>query len=443
VLEAHWARIEALDPAVNAVVVRDPAGAAAAAAAVDADVAAGRPLGPLAGVPVTVKEAFDVAGLPTTCGMVERSGRVSPCDAVAVGLLRAAGAVIMGKTNVPVALADLQADNPVYGRTANPWDTTRTCGGSSGGSAAAVAAGFSPLDLGSDLSGSIRVPASFCGVFGLRPSNGVLSKLGHLPWPDGWVLEPEISVIGPLARDPMDLRLALDVLAARPPGGGLPPLGPPADHPWRAGGPGRTRRLLVWRGAPGAPVDTETATVLDTTVTEAARAGWATDELTAPFDPGEALAVVRRLVFAEIVPGMSDDQWRAAASGAPDLRRHLADQERHCELGAALEAVMAGYDAVLCPATATVAPEHDTRPPAERVVWLDDRAVGHAERASWSLLAALAQGPTVTFPAGVGHRSGLPVGLQLVGRRWGDRALLDVAADLDDVLDHPLRRWEP
>jgi amidase len=443
VLDAHWQRMEALDPAINAVVVRCREGAAAAAAAVDADVAAGRPLGPLAGVPITIKEAFDVAGLPGTCGMVEQSGRVSTHDAVAVGLLRAAGAVIMGKTNVPVALADLQSDNPVYGRTVNPWDPTRTCGGSSGGSAAAIAAGFSSLDVGSDLSGSIRVPASFCGVFGLRPSNGVLSKLGHLPWPDGWVMEPEISVIGPMARDPLDLRLALDVLAGHPPGGGLPPLGPPAAHPWRAGAPGRTRRILVWRDAPGAPVDAETAEVLDATVAEVERAGWATEELTAPFDTGQALAVLWRLVFAEIVAGMTDEQWRAAAAGAADLRQHLADQERHRELGAALDTAMAGYDALLCPATATVAPEHDTRPPAERVVWVDDLAVTQAERASWSLLAALAQGPTVTFPAGLGRRSGMPVGLQLVGRRWGDRPLLDVAADLDDVLDHPLRRWEP
>jgi Asp-tRNA(Asn)/Glu-tRNA(Gln) amidotransferase A subunit family amidase len=178
-------------------------------------------------------------------------------------------------------------------------------------------------------------------------------------------------------------------------------------------------------------------------VAEMERAGWETDELVAPFDTGEALAVLRRLVFAEIVAGMSDDEWRAAASGASDLRHHLADQERHHELGAALEAAMAGYDAVLCPATATAAPEHHTRPQAERVVWVDARPVSHAELASWSLLAALAQGPTVTFPAGVGHRSTMPIGLQLVGRRWGDRALLDVVADLDDLLDHPIRRWEP
>ena len=159
--QCYLERIVAKGAALNAVVVLDAARALAAAAAVDAAVAAGEPLGPLAGVPVTVKEAFAVEGLATTAGMAELAGRAATADAPAVASLRQAGAVVLGKTNVPVALADLQSDNPVYGRTANPWDAQRTCGGSSGGSAAAVAAGLSALDLGSDLGGSIRVPAAW------------------------------------------------------------------------------------------------------------------------------------------------------------------------------------------------------------------------------------------------------------------------------------------
>jgi amidase len=455
VVGAHLDRIEALDPRLNAVVLRDDDRARLAAAALDAALAAGRPVGPLAGVPVTVKEAFDVAGLASTCGMAEHLGRVAGADAPAVARLRAAGAVILGKTNVPVQLADLQSDNPIYGRTVNPWDPERTCGGSSGGSAAAVAAGFAALDLGSDLSGSIRVPAAWCGVFGLRPSNGLISKRGHLPWPPDGQLEPPMSVAGPLARSAADLGLALGVLApalARPfasrrhPGaggglggvdvtglGGRPRRGP-ADRP---------RRVAIWTEAAGAPVDRETSAALGVVRAALERAGWETVDFAAPFRPEEALEVTWRLVFAEIVGGLSAGQWEAVAAGAPDLRQHLADLERRAAMAQQWEDALRRFDGLLCPAVPVVALRHDARPTEARVVDVDGHPFTHQDLASWSLLASVGQGPSVTLPAGVGAASGMPVGLQLVGRRGSDAAAVELSGDVDRVLGRPLRPWAP
>ena len=212
--EAAIARIEALDGAINAVVVRDFDRARAAADAADARIAAGE-RGPLLGVPMTVKESYDLAGLKTTWGFEEHREHVATADAVTVQRLKAAGAVILGKTNVPVGLADLQAINPIYGRTNNPHDPARTCGGSSGGAAAALASGMVPLEMGSDIGGSIRVPAHFCGVWGHKPTYGVISTEGHLfPGTDGAPVV--LSVVGPMARNGADLALAFDLVVDVP-----------------------------------------------------------------------------------------------------------------------------------------------------------------------------------------------------------------------------------
>jgi amidase len=173
-------RIETLDTALNAVVVRNFAGAREAAKAADAALARGEQQ-PLLGIPITIKEAFNLAGLPTTWGNPQFKDFVPREDAVAVARLKRAGAIIVGKTNVPFQLADIQSYNEVYGTTNNPWDVGRTPGGSSGGSAAALAAGFTPLSLGSDLGGSLRIPAHFCGVFAHKPSLGLVPERGHTP----------------------------------------------------------------------------------------------------------------------------------------------------------------------------------------------------------------------------------------------------------------------
>jgi amidase len=211
-LETQLARIEASNPDINAVVALDAEGARAAARA--ADDAPSDARGPLHGLPITIKDSFEVPGMPATCGFPHLADHRPQRDADAVALLRGAGAIPFGKTNVPVAVADHQSYNPIYGTTSNPWDLTRTPGGSSGGSAAAVAAGFSPLELGTDIGGSIRCPAHFCGVYGLKTSYGIVPRRGHIPpAPDGEAHRP-LGVAGPIARSAIDLELALDVLTA-------------------------------------------------------------------------------------------------------------------------------------------------------------------------------------------------------------------------------------
>src|SRR6185437_5998887 len=203
-------RIEARDTEINAVVVRDFDRAREAARAADAALARGERR-PLLGLPMTVKESNNVAGLPTTWGFEPFKDFRASDDAVAVARLRAAGAVILGKTNIPPFLADWQSNNPVYGRTRNPYDLARSPGGSSGGAAAALAARMIPLEFGSDIGGSIRVPAAFCGVYGHKPSFDLVPLRGHQPPGAEGGSGILLAVVGPLARTARDLSLALDV----------------------------------------------------------------------------------------------------------------------------------------------------------------------------------------------------------------------------------------
>lgn len=429
VLDAHLARIEERNPEINAVVALDEPTARSAATAVDQAVADRLPLPPLAGVPVTVKEAFAAIGMATTAGMAEHRGAPATADAPAVGRLRQAGALILGKTNVPTQLADLHCANPLFGRTANPWDLTRSPGGSSGGSAAALAAGMAALELGSDLSGSIRIPASWCGVVGLRPSNRVISKRGHLPWPIDGLLEPPTSVVGPMARSVEDVSLAYGALTsptsllARPPDG---------------------VRLGLWLEAEGAPVDTETTAAVASAGRALAEAGADVELIEAPMDPASALELAWRLVDAEITHGLTPTQWAdASAAGAwpavtVSLHDHLHDQEARLRVTAAWQAVWARFDAVICPAVPVAAQPLDERTGfADRPLRVDGAVRPGRELASWSLLTSVGHLPSVTLPVGLGCRSGLPVGAQVVGPPGADAALLAVAATIDRVLRPP------
>ena len=211
-LDHYLSRVERLNPALNAVVTLDPDGARRAADAADAAVARGEIVGPLHGVPMTIKDTYETAGMRTTCG-VAAWDHVPDNDAEAVRRLREAGAVIFGKTNAPSFAADWQTYNPIFGTTNNPWDITRTTGGSSGGAAAALAAGLTALELGSDIAGSIRLPSNWCGVCGHKTSWGIVPHRGHLPPPPGALADSDLGVMGPMARDVADLELALDVLA--------------------------------------------------------------------------------------------------------------------------------------------------------------------------------------------------------------------------------------
>src|SRR5262245_43770721 len=267
--DAAIARIEALDGSINAVVVRDFDRARDQAKRIDLAVATGAAL-PLAGVPMTVKECFNVAGLPTTFGLESAKIYRPAEDAVAVRRLKEAGAVILGKTNVAAGLRDYQSDNPGYGRTSNPHDLTRWPGGSSGGSAAALAAGMVSLELGGDAGGSIRVPASFCGVFGHLSSFGIISLEGHGPPGGGIVVGRAWAAAGPMARCAADLALALKVLAG-PEGRdatGYKLALPPPRHNRLSG-----YRVFVLTQHPTATADREIVVAIDNLAAELTRVG--------------------------------------------------------------------------------------------------------------------------------------------------------------------------
>ena len=211
-LEAHLARIERDNGAVNAVVAFDVERARARAARADEDHAAGRSWGPLHGLPMTIKDAFETEGLTTTSGAPELADHVPARDADAVARLKSAGAIVFAKTNLPLYAGDMQTYNQLFGRTNNPWDLTRTPGGSSGGAAAALATGMTLLELGSDIGGSIRNPSHCCGTYGHKPTWGLVSQRGHIPGPPGTMAPADLNVVGPMGRSVQDLVLGLDVL---------------------------------------------------------------------------------------------------------------------------------------------------------------------------------------------------------------------------------------
>ena len=212
-LEVFLARIERFNPSINAVVTLDADRARADADAADAATYAAGPVGPLHGLPVTVKDCLATAGIRTTCGATALAEYVPAADATVVARLRAAGAIVVGKTNLPPYAGDAQSYNDLFGTTNNPWDVTRTPGGSSGGSAAAIAAGLSALELGSDLGGSLRIPAHFTGIYTLKPTFGIVPLAGHIPPLPGSAIGVDIAAIGPLSRSADDLDLCLSVIA--------------------------------------------------------------------------------------------------------------------------------------------------------------------------------------------------------------------------------------
>src|SRR5882724_3684932 len=212
-LDHHLERIARLNPKLNAVVTLDAERARARAAEADAALSRDDARGALLGLPMTVKDTFETAGVCTTAGSPTLADHVPKTDATAVARLKSAGANVFGKTNTPLFAGDAQTYNEVFGTTHNPWDAAHSPGGSSGGSAAAVAAGLTPLELGSDIGGSIRNPAHYCGVYGHKPTHGIIPMRGHVPGPPGALSEVDLGVGGPLARSADDLELALDVLA--------------------------------------------------------------------------------------------------------------------------------------------------------------------------------------------------------------------------------------
>ena len=419
-------RIDRLNPALGAVTEVHGEAAKAAAAAADRAIAAGAP-GPLLGVPMTIKEAFNVAGFRTTWGAKAFGDYVAACDATVAARLRNAGAIIAGKTNVAAMLADFQTANELYGVTSNPWDLSRTPGGSTGGGAAALAAGLTFLEYGSDLAGSIRIPAAFCGVYGLKPSVGTVPWSGlQPPGPAAWPSElTYMSSVGPLARSAPDLRAALVATAG--------PEGPAASsYSWRLAPP-RHERLADYRVGfvlddPGCPVSTEITDVLsrivdrlaalDVTVTE----GW--PDGVDPVAAYESFGYQVQLFLA--LQGAADP---AAYGPVAALVEH---ENRRMATRAAWQRYFADVDVFLCPVTFTVAFPHDDRPFAERMIETSDGPRRYDGLPFWIAQASLPGLPAVTAPVGR-TAAGLPVGAQLIGPLHADDTALTFAELLSDI----------
>ncbi len=453
VLEQHLRRIEAGNPAINAVVTLAADSAREAADAIDRARAEGRPTGPLAGVPITVKDTFATAGLRTTAGSPRLARHVPARDATAVARLRAAGAVIVGKTNTPPFATGAETVNGVFGRTVNPWNRERTTGGSSGGSAASVASGFAALDIGSDIGGSIRVPAHFCGVFGLKTTENLVSPIGHIPPPPGapWGLLRMLLSVGPLARSIDDLALAVGVIGgpdpARP---DVPPIPLGAVEPVPAGA-----LRIAWWDDFGVPISSETRGVLGAVV-EALSAAGVSVERAAPasFDPPVQAALANEIQLTAVhARGTPLHLPRAVLRGAgslvgrrdraaggflrgmggtlSSLARAMSARDRAIE---DLERFLASHDAWLVPVAPTPAFPHLRRSSTlgQLRAELDVDGTGVPLVLGLEACASpfnLTGSPVVVLPAGR-SRDGLPIGLQLVGPRWGDMRLLGVAQAL-------------
>lgn len=444
-LEQAIARIEARDTQINAVVVRDFERARAAAAEADAALARGERR-PLLGVPMTVKESFNVAGLPTTWGMPVAGGSLPQQDAVAVARLKASGAVIIGKTNISTYLGDWQSVNAVYGRTLNPWDPGRTPGGSSGGAAAALAAGFVPLELGSDLFGSLRVPAHCCGVLAHKPTPGLIPSRGHAPpgTPELSVAaDSDLAAVGPLARCADDLMLALEVLAGPDDAQaiGYRLALPPARHVRL-----EDYRVLVLQNHPLVPLSGEVGAAIRDFAAHLRAAGVTVAD-SSPMVPDlmQVAEIFEWLLMAFLGANYPDVVYASRVESAarlpvedssPGARRQRALVSSHRDWMRAQRARLAlshqwrqlfrEWDVVVCPVLPTTAFPHDDAEIDRRTIDVDGQRIPYGFQALWSGLASLSGLPATAMPIGLGS-GGLPVGVQIIGPCLEDRTTLAFA----------------
>ncbi|HTT75503.1 MAG TPA: amidase [Candidatus Binataceae bacterium] len=435
------ARIEALDKPINSVVTVDAGKARAAADAADAALAHDGPRGPLHGVPMTIKDSFQTAGLRTTSGAPELAEFIPEEDAWPVARLREAGAVILGKTNLPIYAGDLQSYNAVFGTTNNPYNLSHTPGGSSGGSAAALACGFTPLELGSDIGGSIRLPSHMSGVAGHKPSYGIVPAHGQIPGPPGTLTLADLAVAGPMARTVEDLKLALGIMA-----------GPNRwDRPaWSLRLPPPRRRTIkeyhiaAWLDDPACRVEPESRELLEKAAQTLATAGARVDYEARPaFTLEKAADTFFALLQAAMAGGISNDRiedYAATTGDSPTARtrrllamRHrqwLSYNERRLQMRKAWEEFFKRWDAILLPVMPCPAIPHDhSEPQAGRTVMVGGEQVPYWDLITWMGPAGVCYLPATVIPAGLSP-SGLPVGIQIVGAFLEDHTTLDLAKRL-------------
>ena len=441
-LDLYLDRIARIDPDTNAICWMDAERAREQAAAITAAPDERRPL---LGIPMTVKEAYDLAGSPTTWGMTEFADNVAATDSVAVERLKAAGAIVFGKSNVSVMLGDIQSYNDIYGTSNNPWNLAHTPGGSSGGSGAALAAGLCALEMGSDIGGSIRTPAHYCGVFGHKPTWSLIPSRGHgLPF---MVSEPDIAVVGPMARSAFDLELQLDLLSHPD----LLQSGVRYELPALAGRSLGDLRVAVWANDDAAPVTQEVAGRVERVAQAFRDAGATVHEDARPeFTSAHSHDVYYRLLLGFIAGGEGSDEAHEAhrqeaarlapedrSDAARDLRAMTMDHRTWIHLNAerdrlrwAWQKFFEDYDVVLAPQTATPAMAHDHRPFDDRTIEVDGETQPYWRQIFWAGLPGISHLPSTVIPTGAGE-AGLPIGVQLIGPAYGDLVTIQIAQRLE------------
>jgi amidase len=435
------ARVTALDQPINSVVTIDAERARTEADAADASLARGEVRGPLHGVPMTIKDSFQTAGMRTTSGAPELAEFIPQEDAWPVARLRQAGAIVYGKTNLPIYAGDLQSYNAVFGTTNNPHDQSRTPGGSSGGSAAALACGFTPLELGSDIGGSIRLPSHMSGVVGHKPSYGIVPAHGQIPGPPGTLSLADLAVAGPMARTVEDLKLGLRVMA-----------GPNRwDVPaWRLRLLAPRHRTLkeyrvaAWLDDPACRVEPESREMLEKAAQRLASAGVRVDHEARPAFTLEKVAeTFLALLQAAMAGGVSRDRIEDYASTAGQTpaahtrrllamrhREWLSHNERRLQMRKHWEEFFAQWDAILLPVMPCPAIAHDhSEPQANRTVLIAGEPRPYWSLINWMAPAGACYLPATVVPVGrLGN--GLPIGIQIVGAYLEDQTTLDLARRL-------------
>ncbi len=420
-LDGYLERIDRLGEPVNAVVTLDIDRAKAAATAADDATVRGELKGPLHGLPVTIKDAIETEGIRSTGGAVELSDHVPAADAPAVARLKAAGAIVFGKTNLPRWSGNLQTYNELFGTTNNPWALDRTPGGSSGGAAAAVACGFTSFELGTDIGGSIRVPSHFCGVFGLKPSYGVVPQRGYLDHVGGGTTDADINVFGPITRSADDLDLLLSVLA------GPEPERSPA---WRLALPdpgGKSLadyRIGTWFDEPSCAVDHEYLELMGHTADLLSDAGAKVEESHPDVGFAQQVETFMGLIVPAVSPSLPDDVADASAGSHRAWLRHNEDRARLRQIWARW---FEDHDILLCPVAAMPCFPHDQEGDIlSRMLQVNGVPRSHIELIQWAGLIGVVGLPSAVPPIGR-TSAGLPVGLQTVAPYLFDRRAVEVA----------------
>jgi amidase len=445
-LDLYLGRVAKYNPRLNAIIASDIPAAEKRARAADAAIKKRAKLGPLHGVPMTIKESFDVVGMPTTWGVPDLKNNFPPRNALAVDRFLGAGAVLFGKTNVPLYLADWQSYNAIYGTTNNPWDLRLSPGGSSGGSAAALAAGLTGIEAGSDIGSSIRNPAHYCGIFGHKPSWGICSPRGHaMP---GVVAQSDISAIGPLARSAEDLDLALSVMA-----------GPDAidGAGWKLALPAprqkslREFKVAVMLDDPNAEVDRAVQDRIQAVADFLARKKAKVSDRARPaIDTTEAqrtfILLLRAATSARLTPETVQRTQEAAARLGPEdesyfarmTRGNLLPHREWLKLNNARHQMrlkwaefFKEWGLLICPAASSAACPHDHEGERwQRTIAVNGKRVPATDQLFWAGYAGLFYLPATVAPAGFTPQ-GLPVGVQIVGPQYADRTTIAFARLLE------------